>query len=428
MPRSSTSGRTWSAGSGCAFAGRGRDGGRRPARRGAGARRAGRPAAAQRRRRPTATSWRAAPRRCSSRASPSTASATPRSAACRTQRRGRRGGRRRLGPAPHRLVRLLETICSTASTRTSSGACAATSSTSRPTARSATSASAGPATSRSSRRPPRFLFDIAGLPELLAGRPGRRAGPDGAVPTSSPSVRAATSTRRPAGAMPPRSCRGCSTSARATRRARAPAREHAHLGGPGSPRWPARTGCGPAASSSATGSTRPRRPTSPPSAGRPRCRRHRLPRPVGRPAWPRRRSCSAGSTIAAEYAASRRARSAVRSRASTSRPAAACSATARPSTRSPSRGRCCRRASSAAHGGRRLADLCAGGRLPHRHRLSRHAAGLRRAVRGRPRDVAYRLLLQTRLPVLALPGDDGRDDVWERWDSMLPDGRSTRAR
>ena len=46
------------------------------------------------------------------------------------------------------------TRCSTGCTRTSCGACAATSSTSRPTARSATSGSAGPATSRSSPRPP----------------------------------------------------------------------------------------------------------------------------------------------------------------------------------------------------------------------------------------------------------------------------------
>ena len=50
-------------------------------------------------------------------------------------------------------------------------------------------------------------------------------------------------------------------------------------------------------------------------------------------------------------------------------------------------------------------------RLPHRHRLRRHAARLRRALRDRARSTtAYDLLLEQRVPVVALPGDDGRDD------------------
>ena len=53
----------------------------------------------------------------------------------------------------HGNVLVLATSCSSGSTRTSCGACAATSSTCPPTARSATSASAGPATSRCSPRP-----------------------------------------------------------------------------------------------------------------------------------------------------------------------------------------------------------------------------------------------------------------------------------
>ena len=62
------------------------------------------------------------------------------------------GGRDPFRLRPHGNVLVLRSRCSTGSTRTSSGACAATSSTSRPTARSATSASAGPVTSRCSRR------------------------------------------------------------------------------------------------------------------------------------------------------------------------------------------------------------------------------------------------------------------------------------
>ena len=43
-------------------------------------------------------------------------------------------------------------------------------------------------------------------------------------------------------------------------------------------------------------------------------------------------------------------------------------------------------------------------------------------------DIAARLLLQTGLPSWLYPVTMGATTVWERWDSMLPDGSSTRAR
>ena len=131
--------------------------------------------------------------------------------------------------------------CSTASTRTSSGACAATSSTCPPTARSATSGSAGPATSRSSR-PPRASCTTA----PASSPPGSPTSPpssstDGSVPFVVPDVLRHAAARRPRpGATPPRSCRGCSTSAPATSSVLAPAvAEHARLGRPDRRRSPA---------------------------------------------------------------------------------------------------------------------------------------------------------------------------------------------
>ena len=62
-------------------------------------------------------------------------------------------------------------------------------------------------------------------------------------------------------------------------------------------------------------------------------------------------------------------------------------------------------------------------RLPDQHRLRRHAADHRRADRASATlDVAYRLLLQTGCPSWLYPVTMGATTVWERWDSMLPDG------
>ena len=78
---------------------------------------------------------------------------------------------------------------------------------------------------------------------------------------------------------------------------------------------------------------------------------------------------------------------------------------------------------SSASGPARLADLVRT-RLPHRHRLRRHAADLRRADRRPARStLAYRLLLQSGCPSWLYPVTMGATTIWERWDSMLPDGR-----
>ena len=58
----------------------------------------------------------------------------------------------------------------------------------------------------------------------------------------------------------------------------------------------------------------------------------------------------------------------------------------------------------------RLAARRARGRLPHRHRLRRHPARHRRAHRRRTPRRRRATALPDRVPVVALPGDDGRDD------------------
>ena len=141
-------------------------------------------------------------------------------AAAGRQHPGRRrpGGRLPLGPGTHRLVRVLRTRSSTGSTRTWSGACAATSWTFPPTARSATSAWAGRAISRSSR-PPRASCTTQpassnrGWPTWPRSRRPRAARSPLWCPTSCRSP----SGPRPPGAMPRSSCPGCCTSASATR-------------------------------------------------------------------------------------------------------------------------------------------------------------------------------------------------------------------
>ena len=187
---------------------------------------------------PTSTPCAAAASRSGSRGSPSTASATPRS----------RAGRASSSPATstrsvchtdmraHRLVRVLRPAARTGCTRTSCGACAATSSTCRPTARSATNGSAGPATSRCSRRP-RLPLRLRRHAHVVAGGPRRRAAAGTAPCRVRPVDRAAASaapTRRGLGRRRGHRARGCSTSASATLGCCAEQyREHAGLGGPG---------------------------------------------------------------------------------------------------------------------------------------------------------------------------------------------------
>ena len=61
-------------------------------------------------------------------------------------------------------------------------------------------------------------------------------------------------------------------------------------------------------------------------------------------------------------------------------------------------------------------------RLPHRDRLRRHAAHLRRAREHGYLDDAYKLLLQRECPSWLYPVTMGATTIWERWDSLLPDG------
>ena len=244
----------------------------------------GRPPAAHRQGHRLLPARRRAPGGAGAERSPSTASATPRSAGVPERpRRRRRGRRRRLRPAADRLVRARPTRCSTGSTRTSSGACAATSSTCRPTARSATSGSAGPATSRSSRPPPASCSTAPASSTSWLADLAAEQQPDGSVPFVVPDVieRAAPAAAAwgDAATIVPwvlyqrtgdvgllaGSCRACAP------------------GSTRSPSWPAPTASGPAASSSATGSTRPRRRTTPSERpGRPGRGRHGPPGPLGR--------------------------------------------------------------------------------------------------------------------------------------------------
>ena len=55
------------------------------------------------------------------------------------------------------------------------------------------------------------------------------------------------------------------------------------------------------------------------------------------------------------------------------------------------------------------------------HRLPRHAT-IGRADQRRRLDDAYQLLLQSECPSWLYPVTMGATTVWERWDSLLPDG------
>ena len=259
-----------------------------------------------------------------------------------------------------------------------------------------------------------FLYDAAGFLRSLARRPRRRAAsPTASVPLRRPGRRCRTpATARPTGwGDAATSCRGCCTSAPATRRVLArQLDEHARLGRHDRRAGRRRTVCGPAASSSATGSTRPRRRTSPPRR-RPTPTSSPPPTSRARPSSsPRRPRLLGDGRRRRDYARAGRARSAARSRASTSPPAGACSAT--PPTAYalalawallPTR-------EQRDRAGERLAELVRDDRLPDRHRLRRHAAGHRRADRRRPRRRRLPPAAADGVPVLALPGDDGRDD------------------
>ena len=176
----------------------------------------------------------------------------------------------------HRLVRLLRPAASTACTRTSCGACAATSSTSPPTARSATSASAGPATSRSSRPPPPSSTTARACSPPGCADLAAEQRPTGTVPWYVPvdPGHELWTPIRPArpGATPRRSCPWVLYQRFGRRRQSSPAQYDSAkaLGRPRRAPRRARPPVGRRASSSATGSTPPRRrrtrPTPRPTA------------------------------------------------------------------------------------------------------------------------------------------------------------------
>ena len=310
------------------------------------------------------------------------------------------------------------TRCSTGCTRTSSGACAATSSTSRPTARSATSGSAGPATSRSSRPPRAFLYDCAGLlaswlRDLAAEQRDAAASCRSSCPTSAAATSAADAGRGGWGDAAVDRAVGAVRALRRRRRARARST----------------TACAAwvdlvaALRRRATGSGTsgfqfgdwldPAAPPDEPGRGadRPAPRRHRVPRPLGRARRPGRRGARARPTtpratraLAAEVARRRSTREYVTPDRPDRQRRADAYALALEFDLLPTR-----RAARAR--GRAAGRARARRRLPDRHRLRRHAAHLRRA-RAAPASRRRRLpaAAPARVPVVALPGHDGRDD------------------
>ena len=237
-------------------------------RRGARGRRAVHAAAALRRGHRPLHPGAAAGRRPGSRASPSTASATPRSTAGRASCSlpAGRDPRRRLPlrHGAHRLVRVLRPAGQPAprERRLEHARQLPRHPDRLPAARRAPGLDRRHPGLRADRLLP---LRRGRLPPVLAGRPGRRAGGRGRR-------RALCRAQRPGGAGLARGgvgrCRGHrALGALPALRRRGhpgrPVRQHARPGSIRSPAWPARRGCGTRASSSATGSTRTRRPTSP---------------------------------------------------------------------------------------------------------------------------------------------------------------------
>ena len=93
-------------------------------------------------------------------------------------------------------------------------------------------------------------------------------------------------------------------------------------------------------------------------------------------------------------------------------------------TRWRSSGICCLRPTSVKRPG--AAASSSGRRVPDRDRLRRDPAGLRRAERQRYVDVAYRCCCRPECPSWLYPVTMGATTIWERWDSLLPDGSVNR--
>ena len=299
---------------------------------------------------------------------------------------------------------------STSSTRTCAGACAATSSTCPPTVRSATSASGGPATSRCSPRPPRSSTTAAGCSNRgWPTSPPSRPSSAPSRPTCRGSNWSSPRPRRRRGGTPPSSCRGCCTSASATSTCCAGSTTACGRGSTRSPRSPATTTAGPRASSSATGSTPPLRPDDP-GAGRTDAAlvatayHAHTARLLARTAGVLGREADRARYDELADRDHRRVQRRVRHpdrsdgqrRPDRLRPGAALRpagdrGATQPGRRPPRRARAPRG-------------------LPHRHRLRRHAARLRRLGRRRFRRRRLPPAAADAMPVVAVPDHDGGDD------------------
>ena len=258
----------------------------------------------------------------------------------------------------------------------------------------------------------------------LAARPRRRAGRAGArAPTSCRGSTAGSRTsRRPRGGMPRSSCRGRCTSTTATRGS---SRTSTTACARGSTSWTASPGtpaCGTPASSSGTGSIRPRRRRAPATRTPTSTwsRRRTTSRP--RASWPRPRRCSATASGAERYRriAERATRAFQDEFISASGRVVSDTATSiarRPGVRPV---RLCRSRRHARASGCATSSATAGS-------TSRPASSARRSSAtpsccAGSMDYAYHLLLQEGLPSWLYPVTMGATTIWERWDSMLPDG------
>ena len=179
---------------------------------------------------------------------------------------------------------------------------------------------------------------------------------------------------------------------------------------------------GPAASSSATGSTRRRRRTTRRGQGRHRRRRDRLRSTGPRASSPTPPSCSAAPTTPPRSRTSRAARRDAFNEHYVARRRHASTATAPRSTRWRSSFGLLD-AASEAQAGRPARRAGRRERLPDLDRVRRARRTSRDALTATGHlDDAYRLLLERECPSWLYPVTMGATTVWERWDSMLPDG------
>ncbi len=363
---------------------RGRRGGRAPARRGARGRRTRRPPAAH------GQGHRHLPARRRGRGDAGAGADLPRLPVRRGHRRrrparrGHRGGRRRLRPAPHGLVRVLARAAQPLPRERGLGHA-------RQLRRRAHRLPAARRAARLDRRHPGLLphrelpVRQRRLPHQLARRPGRRAAEGRLGPVRDPG-------RAPRDAGPATAAWGdAATIVPWVLYQRTGDRDLLARQLPSMRAWVDRmaglAGDGPAVGRRVPVRrlARPDRAAGGPVPGqdRPGRHRHRTPGPVRRDRGARRRGWPATPTVARALRATWPPGCGPRSPASTSPPAAGCSATRPRRTPWPCSGLCCptaeqrraRRAAARRPGPRR--------RFPDQHRLRRHAADDRRAGRRR---------------------------------------------